>query len=392
MSPERARQLVNASNLTYWEALWRTAKQSNSIMVLRRHGSPVDIVADAGLTWIKVSTISEKRLLMEMAKQGWEWAGHSDDDGDEDDCVKLEDDEMDISIVKMALTLSKLAKETRIKYKKPHVHFVLTRIRSGNKDIDAVLDRIRATGATVQTADKVHDPPPIEDVLENLVVDERKYFSSTLNVDCTILLAIVSDISHGQVKEAPWFNRNIRRQILIEEKEHLMVNSLWPAMVGRTLVCTKFAAQRMREIVDMIGTDTEKARTRIFMGDDISKSPKQLSGDFQHLSSYSVPEEWKLPIKIVDDHGPGLTPPSALTAAVAKELTDINQSVFIYGWRAGLTTITSNRVAVKAIEKTVEGNRTSDDDVGPDAWVCPTARSLVAKEKDRRDGYDGESE
>jgi hypothetical protein len=65
---------------------------------------------------------------------------------------------------------------------------------------------------------------------------------------------------------------------------------------------------------------------------------------------------------------------------------DINESVFLSGWAAGYTTITSNRIASKAIEKAIEENRKSDDEVGPKVWICPTARSLVAKEKDRRDG------
>ena len=233
--------------------------------------------------------------------------------------------------------------------------------------------------------DQILPTPAIEDVLEDLVVDERKFFSQTLNICCTILLAVVSDISHGQVREEAWFNRNIRRQIQIEDKEHLIENSLWPAMVGRDLVCTKIAAQRMREIVDLIGTDSEKARTRLFMGDDPSKSPEQLLKEFQELSTYSVPADWHLPIKIVeeqvtDEHSPRLAAP------VAKELSDINQSVFLYGWKTGRTTITSNRSAVKTIERCVETNRKSDEDIGPDAFIVPTARSLVAKEKERRDG------
>lgn len=387
LPPGRIHQLVTASNLTYWEALWSTAKQQKCIQLLRRHASPIDIISDAGLTWIKVSTITERRLLMEMAKAGWAWAGMSDSESDDDEldgATKSGDDDMDIPIVKMAMTLAKLARESRIRYRIPRVRFVLTRINSGNKDIDAVLDRIRATGATITTADQLLPAPAIEDVLEDLVVDERKFFSQTLNICCTILLAVVSDISHGQVKEEAWFNRNIRRQIEIEDKEHLMLNSLWPAMVGRDLVCTKIAAQRMREIVDLIGTDSEKERTRLFMGDDSAKSPEQSLEEFQALSTYSVPVNWRLPVKIVDELVAD-EKPTQLTAIVAKELSDINESVFLYGWRTGRTTITSNRSAVKAIEKCVEANRLSDEDIGPDAFIVPTARSLVAKEKERKD-------
>ena len=40
----------------------------------------VDIVADNGLEWIKVSTMGEKRLLFELAKEGWAGRHDSDDD------------------------------------------------------------------------------------------------------------------------------------------------------------------------------------------------------------------------------------------------------------------------------------------------------------------------
>lgn len=179
-------QLVNASNLTYWEALWNAAKGLKQVVVLRRHGSPIDIIAENGLTWIKVSTVTEKRLLMEMAKQGWDWAG-SDTESDDENLGQGNariDDDSDISLVKMAVTLRDLAKGTRIRYKHPQVHFVLTRVMPGNKEIDVILDFIRATGAIVHTAIDISSAPPIEDVVEDLVIDEFKFFSPTINVDC----------------------------------------------------------------------------------------------------------------------------------------------------------------------------------------------------------------
>ena len=374
--------------MSYFEALWSAAKNTSDVTVLRRHLSPVDIVSDGGLKWTKVSTISEKRLLMEMAKQGWDWGGMSSEDSDEEDTEKYrkEDVLLDISLVKTAANLAKLAKQTRVKYKHPKVHFVLTRISRGNMDIDLVLDAIQATGASVQTAEQIPDAPTIDDALEKMTLDEFKLFTETINVDCTLLLAMVSDISHGQVQEEPWFNKNVRQQIKLEEKEQLMTNALWPAMIGRNIVCANIAAQRMREIVDAIGTKTEKARTRLLMGDDEGMSGAELLKELQRLSEHPIPSSWKLPIRVVDDEATVSHTASPLVAAVGSLLTDINRSVFVLGWVSGFTTITSNRIATKIVEKGVEDNRQSDDDIGPDVWVCPTARSLVAKEKDRRDG------
>ena len=364
----------------------------------------IDIISENGSRWTKVSTVTEKRLLMEMAKQGWDWAG-SDEDSDEDDSFgsgSRSDDDVDISIVKMAIQLRNLAKGTRVRYRNPQIHFILTRIRPGNKDIDSILDHIRATGAIVHTADQVTPAPPVTEILDDLAINEFKHFSPTLNVDCTLLLAIVSDISHGQVKEEPWFNRNVRNQIAIEEEEQLMPRSLWPAMAGHRLVCTKLAAKRMSEIVNTIGTATEKERMNIMMGLVSAKSREDLLEQLGKLSEHAVPSEWQLPIAIEDEDDLEAKYAGRSHREVMEKgnLVDVNRSVFMYGWLSGNTTITSNRVAVKAIEKAVEDKSKwlwhaeseqmltcfegkSDDDRGPDVWICPIARSLVAKEKNR---------
>lgn len=70
---------------------------------------------------------------------------------------------------------------------------------------------------------------------------------------------------------------------------------------------------------------------------------------------------------------------------VATILSDINYSVFMYGWSTGVTTISSNRTVVKQIEATIEDHRNGDEGLeGPLVWVCDTARSLAGKDKDRK--------
>ncbi len=44
---------------------------------------------------------------------------------------------------------------------------------------------------------------------------------------------------------------------------------------------------------------------------------------------------------------------------VMSRLVDVNRSVFMYGWLSGYTTISSNRVATKTVEKAVEDYRES---------------------------------
>jgi hypothetical protein len=392
LSPEKTFHSVKSSNLVFLQAVWDAAKRSSGVVSLKRHSSIVDVVAEGGLQWIKVSLISEKRLLHEMAKQGWEWGASSDSDDDEDDD---DEDQMDtkptelpdISIVKAAEALAKLAKETRVQYQHPSVTFILPNITAGHlSDIDAVLNMMRSQNITVICANSLAKPPVLTSVFPTpMVFDPFSKFSSTLNIDCTILLALVSDISHQPVPAQEWFNSAIRRQLEIEDSERLMPNLLWPAMADRILQCTGEAAQRMREITEFIGTETEKARMAVLLGEGegVGRERYELITAFGRLSCHEVPKEWQLPVRVVDAviDGDKLPP---LARAVAKELTSINRSVCLYGWKMGYTTITSNRTTAKQIERTVEDNRKSDSDSGPDIWVCWTSRSLVAKEKDRK--------
>jgi hypothetical protein len=94
---------------------------------------------------------------------------------------------------------------------------------------------------------------------------------------------------------------------------------------------------------------------------------------------------WNIPIRVVESDIALMQkqlPPVA--EILSKLLSPINQSVFLYGWITGITTISSNRTVAKTIEGTIETHRLADDDSGPDIWLCPTARSLVGKEKNRR--------
>lgn len=392
----RLRNMVNCSNFPHIEAVWHAAKRSKGLLSLKRNNSLVDIVADSGLEWIKVSLTNETRLLFEMAKQGWrndvssdsedEWDNYGDEDPDKSQDQAGNDGQLEF--IKMAEKLSKEAQKTRVRYRHPRVTFVFPRmVENRVPEIDNILRDMRATGVTVLCADDLEPAPPVTDVLEKLAINEFENFTSSLNIDCTILLGLVSDISHGHVPEQPWFNRAVRRQIQVEESQRLLPDTLWPAMNGRELFCTQDAAKRMREIVDLIGTDTEKARTKIMMGDDKTKGKDQLINDFQVYSDHPVPNGWHLPIQIVDTPVESLLSSPALpevAAAVAPHLSAINQSVFYFGWSSGYTTLTSNRTVLKQIESLVEENRKTDDEAGPNVWLSTASRSLVAKEKDRK--------
>ena len=98
----------------------------------------------------------------------------------------------------------------------------------------------------MQTAEDVPKvSPQVSVVLKQLTADRFESFSEVLNIDCTILLAFASDLSHGRVEPEDWHNKAISRQIEMENNEQLLPSSLLPACGSREMVCTREAAVRM---------------------------------------------------------------------------------------------------------------------------------------------------
>ncbi|GAB7357935.1 hypothetical protein MBLNU230_g0102t1 [Neophaeotheca triangularis] len=420
--------VTRSSNLPFLETVWTSAKRSRNLIALQKRihfggGSDeerlsqgmrslelvgrrarikgakakgvkqesvvVDSIGDGGRYWVKVSLLNNVRLLFDLAKLGW----HSGDEDSEDDDQatgsfgdsKVEDDDNEIPLLKTAKELVKAASACRIRTTNPVVHFILPRIQPGKTpQIDKTLDRCRSMGVVLHCGPDL-DPsiPSIYEAQSSMVPDPMTIFTPTLNVDCTILLALVSEFSHARVSKEPWFHRSLQRQVEIEDNENLLPSLLYPALGSHALVTTKEAAVRMREIVDTIGTASERARTAIMMGDDDTKSREQLIEEMQSWSAYPVPSDWQLPLRIVDqcaaDSGSSIIPAQA--SKLKEQMTDINVSVFFHGWANNRTTITSNRTVVKQIETFLETFDDLDESAWPSIWLCPTARSLVGKEK-----------
>ena len=470
---------VRSSNLPFYTTLWDTAKRCQGVVgfnqkfifssnglqhearcvdhdrkEMKRKGSVVvDIVAKGGAEWVKVSTTTEQRILYELAEIGWGGSDCDSDDGSHDDAHHqdqagdAETSKRDgrsrrqplptLSLLTLAQDLRRASGNRKISQQRPKIRLVLPRLELGRQDVvDSVLDQIRQMGIVVQagssSSPSTSSPPPLdEETWSRMAVDEFADFTSTVNIDCTILLALVSDLSHQPITIEPCFHVAIQRQIQREQVEQVVPSLLWPAMADRELVCTYEAARRMREIVDTIGTSTEKARTAILMDhdlrlrdDDDDVDQQHLLTSFQSLSSHTVPSTWRIPIKIVvpmtkaDEIDISGLPPVA--GIIRDQLTRINRSVFLFGWVNGLTTLSSNRSVLRLItdilcehsssynNTTSPGDDDDDDDPtdetetvedgrgignqnkrvgrakGPHIWLCHTARSLLGKEKAKR--------
>ncbi len=343
-------------------------------------GVTVDIVADDGAEWVKVSMATESRMLFDLAKTGLV-AGDSEYSGDSGD-----GDNHDDGLLKQCEDMAKASREARAMYCHPKMKLMLPHMKKGcKKVVENVLEKIRDLGIVVLRRDDITRPEPIEAALMRMKVDSFKDFTDTVNIDCTCLLGLVSDLSNQLVEEEGWQHEAVRKQISEEKNLQLLPKNLWPACGSRKLVCTKEAKTRMMEIVSLIGTDSEKERTEMMMNGCKEYSCAQRIRALQILSVHRVPGGLKLPIEAVDvdieamekEIGP-------LATAVKPELSSINQSVFFYGWWAGITTLSSNQTAAKKIENGIEANMSPDDESGPHIWQCPVPRSLIGKETTRR--------
>ncbi|KAF6231459.1 hypothetical protein HO173_010211 [Letharia columbiana] len=413
LTAEKTIHTLRSSNLPFYAAIWDAAKASKALVTFgkrfywdnrptrdskkaaEKRCALVDIVAHDGEEWIKVSTITGNRLSMEIAKAKWEAADSSSEDEEQENgnSTSDEDDVDRIELMKVAYDLLRASQAHRIHYKHPRIRFVLPKISSSPPpELMPVLERIRSTGAVIDLGDQSASNGLFkESAFPRLLPSPHPPLTDTLNIDCTILLALVSDLSHtANHPILPNYNSAITRQIEMETREHLLPSSLWPAMANKDLVCTHEAAKRMKEIVDTIGMPNEKARTVLLIGDGPARSGNGLREAFAKYSDYAIPSSLGLPIRIVQAEVSeydlenaiqrGTLPPVALQ--VAEQLTDINRSVFMYGWMQSMTTVSSNRTVAKQVEVIVE--RAGNGATGPEIWLREPARSLLGKEKERR--------
>ncbi|KAI0120590.1 hypothetical protein BJ170DRAFT_64408 [Xylariales sp. AK1849] len=409
-----AAQCISSTNLPYFEALWDFTKQSQNIVALRKWVSGgqyqgkdllapgvhavymsgdsvpskdattlVDIIADDGQQWVKIFTTTSKRLLWDMTKLGWATCADEDEGEDEDEAS--EDDFDDIPIYKVSKGLAASAAAHRIRNKHPVVRVVLTRISRGeSKDVDLVLARIRNLGIEVLCRNDlppatVPSPSLSPAILSKMAPDPLSRFSEVLNVDTSVLIALISDFSHYTVAIQPWFT-STQLGHLANEKKRRIATWLYPAMGSHGLVCIKEAAETCRHIVEIIGTETEVARLNLILRENTN--PKGVLNEFKALSDFEVPDDLQLPVRIVDSNSTACLP---APAAVLDGVTEPTLSVFAFGWATGQTTLTSNGVGVNSLTRNLEDLGDTYNGIWPSIWTCPFSRSLVGVPKHIRE-------
>ncbi|KAI9438196.1 hypothetical protein H4582DRAFT_2111648 [Lactarius indigo] len=167
-------------------------------------GVKVDVVADNGYTWIRVNTAKNARLLAEFR----EIDSHFTDSEDEDDNMvgpSLAQSEFDNSLLRMGRALLAAARDNPVlgTNKPPEVVLRLTRIDPDAPDecendprIALTVELLRKMGLSINLGERgpisqltdlapALPPPPM------LVPTHR------INLDLSILVAFVSDLSHA---------------------------------------------------------------------------------------------------------------------------------------------------------------------------------------------------
>lgn len=427
-TPESTHSL-RSSNLGYLEAVWKCARAQVGVRGIcqsfgfvdkegreggdrtgggakdrkgKKGSVSVDVVAENGLVWIKVSTITAERVMHSLAKGGWE------------------DAEGEVGLVKCVRGLVKASRCFRVQYLHPSVLIWLPNLRldgEGEGELEeeervavrGFLKAIIAEGARVQlgsgvilggeedstattietstesittTTPQSSQPPLAATDTEALqeMVKPLITTSTTINLDVTILLALVSDITHGPVPIQERFHPAIKRQLELESSGRRMGEEIYPLLHSRALLTTATAKKRFVEIVDIVGSPSEKERMRMILEGQAEE------GEWEGLSAYGLDDknaavgaggggkwELKLPVGVIEDDW---TPENQLQQRIVAKLSTVNRAVFVTGWKKGFTTITSNRTVAKTIEGLVE-----DGETGPDMFVLNTSRSLVGKAK-----------
>lgn len=369
----------------------------------------VDVVA-AGAEWLCVRWITRDRLARQMTDSGWSWGDYTV--GDTVD----EDEWEDVSLAKTIRKLVAAARMHRHEYRIPRIHVILPKLSwpADDTDIPVLLANLASSTSADITISHASSPfltapvPPLATSLRNLLHDELATLTPTLNMDHTILVDLISDLSHSHLTPQPWQAPTTRAQIVDENSAPggVMLRTLHPILAGRTLLCTREAAEHFHDMLATVGTPTERRRGHLLVPiypPESTMDSASLRSAFQELSVHAIPEDIQLPLQILPDSqrwdlktvcgavDDGSLPTVARDVAEkgvgGGTLKSSKLSIYMYGWWSGHATLTSNKEIKAHMSTWVERGRTSDDETGPRIWCVGVTRNLLAKSAEPPPGW-----
>jgi predicted RNase H-like HicB family nuclease len=390
--------------------LGASAKEKQQLHKTLKDQGKVDVdVVDGGREWIDIRPLQTDRLARQMTDSGWAWGEHELGD------IVDEDEWEDVSLTKQVKRVIAAARMNRHEYEFPRVRFVMPNLDKRNEDILILLDQFYRIDPLIKVSIELRDgifmttpPPALELAIQNLKGDELAGLTKTVNMDHTVLVDLISDLTHLELEPQPWQASTTRAQI-IEEQQHggLMAKILYPLLKNRTLVCTREMAEHFHDMLRTVGTKTERERGHLLV--PLFEETRNLPAEFirkrfQELSIHQLPDELQIPVTILrdEDWGPtavhravdeGRLPRVALDVARCGDFKSSKLSIYMYGWATGLTTVTSNKEVRGQIRTWIEANRHAEDERGPSIWRIDVTRNLLAKSATPPPGFfDGDDE
>ncbi|KAM3440993.1 hypothetical protein MY4824_001777 [Beauveria thailandica] len=362
-------------------------------------------VVDRGACWVDVRWINAERLARQMTDAGWSWGEYAA--GDAVDADEWED----TPFVKQVRRVVVAARCNRHEYRIPRVRLVLPNLARGAQlDIDVLLEQLSrldpGVDLVIEDAASVFLTQPagsLDDAIRSLVGSGSLQvpLTDTLNLEHTVLVDLISDLTHFRLKPRAWHSRTTRAQIEEENARPngVMAPLLYPLLQGRRLVCTHEAAEHFHEMLTTVGTQTEGARGRLLVplppllhhAAASAATATTARARFNALSERPLPADVQFPIEVLPADGcwnedrvqrvvqGGMLPRVALDIARRGRLKSSKLSTYMHGWLEGMVTLTSNKEIRGHMRTWVEGGRTNDAERGPMVYCVEVTRNLLAK-------------
>ncbi|KAL2201975.1 hypothetical protein CC79DRAFT_1373613 [Sarocladium strictum] len=337
----------------------------------------VDVV-DGGYEWIQVRLLQPRRLVEQMTQSGWSWDTYKRGD------VVPFDEWEDIALTKRLKQLVAAAKRNLHDFRRPRIRLVLPLIvRQDHPDYDILFEQYTNIDPDVQVTIEDRDSlflrsPLPANFIANLLGDPLADLTATVTLEHTVLIDLISDLTHCRLEPQPWQVLTTRSQIE-EENSHeggWMAKWLYSSLPGRRLVITKAGAKHLYQILETVGTETEKERARLLVphpGEQRAITDEEARSRFQALSIHRLPDNFQIPVDVQTDadrlndekiaaeveaarisNDNTLQQPSSI-------LQDNHRATVLSAWRQGHTIVTSNREYKNLVRKWIKSTGCSPE-------------------------------
>ncbi|KAG8893013.1 hypothetical protein FRC01_013816, partial [Tulasnella sp. 417] len=168
----------------------------------------VDIVSDEGTTWIRVNTIKNSRLRAEFNEIDAYTDSEDEDGGDDDHAPAMErPDWRNNSVLRMASSLLAAAQAHPIPgtTRPPIVFLRLTRLRPNAKEprIAQTIQEVEKMGIRLWMGEREPIPSAVKPQEPTPSLQAEPVPTIDINLDLSLLVAIVSDITHAPTPSTP---------------------------------------------------------------------------------------------------------------------------------------------------------------------------------------------